>query len=62
MLLGEIAVQRMDVIDILLERLTGHIEKGVTICLDGLTFVPFTRSGMVTFTAYTRPLIALIPV
>jgi hypothetical protein len=62
MLLGEIAVQRMDVIDILLECLAGDIEKGVTICLDGLTLIPFTKSGMVTFTAYTRPLIALIPV
>lgn len=36
MLLGQIAVQGMDVIDILLECLTGDIEKGVTICLDGL--------------------------
>lgn len=33
MLLGEIAVQRMDVIYILLECLTGDIEKGVTIRL-----------------------------
>lgn len=62
MLLGEIAVQRMDIIDILFECLTGDIEKGVTIRLDGLTLTPLTKSGMVTFTAYTRPLIALIPV
>jgi hypothetical protein len=62
MFLREIAVQRMDVIDILLECLTGDIEKRVTIRLDGLTLISFTKSGMVTFTAYTRPLIALIPV
>jgi len=62
MLLGEITVQRMDIIDIFLECLTSDIEKGVTICLDGLTLTPFTKSCMVTFTAYTLPLIALIPV
>jgi hypothetical protein len=62
MFLGEVAVQRMDVINILLECLTGYIKKGVTICLDGLTLAPSTKSDMVTFTAYTRPLIALIPV
>ena len=42
MLLREIVVQRMDVINILLKCLTGDIEKGVTICLDGLTLTPFT--------------------
>ena len=62
MLLGEIGVQRVNVIDILLECLTRDIEKWVTICLDGLSLTPFTISGTVTFTAYTRPLIALIPV
>jgi hypothetical protein len=62
MLLGEIAVQRMDVIDILLECLARDIEKGVTICLNGLTLTSFTTRDLVTFTAYTRPLIALIPV
>jgi hypothetical protein len=36
-------VQCMDIIDILLECLTGDIEKGVTIRLDGLTLTPFTK-------------------
>jgi hypothetical protein len=62
MLLGEIAVQRIDVVDILLECLTGDVEKGVTICLEGLNLTPFTKYDMITFTAYTRALIALIPV
>jgi hypothetical protein len=37
-------VQRMDVIDVLLECLAGDIEKGVTISLDGLTSTRFTRA------------------
>ncbi len=62
MLRGEIAMQRMDVSDILIVCLTGDVKKGVTIYLEGLNLTPFTKGGIVTFTAYTRALIALIPV
>jgi hypothetical protein len=44
MLLRETVVQRIDVVDVLLERLAGDIEKGVTISLDGLTSTRFTKS------------------
>lgn len=62
MLLGETAMQRMDVSDVLLVCLAGDVEKGVKIGLNGLSFTPFTKNDMVTFTAYTRALIAPIPV
>ena len=37
MLLGEAAMQRMNVSDVLLICLAGDIEKGITICLEGLS-------------------------
>jgi hypothetical protein len=62
MFLSEIAMQRLDVFDVLLVCFAGDVEKWVAIRLDGLNSTSFTKKDVVTFTAYTRPLIAPIPV
>jgi hypothetical protein len=62
MLLVEAAVQRLDVSNVLLVCFAGDVEKRITIRLNGLNVVPCVEHNIVTFTAYTRPLTAPIPV
>lgn len=55
-------MQSIDVPDVLFVCLAGDVQKGIAICLKSLNLTPYPKNSIVTFTAYTRELIAPIPV